>query len=109
VWSGSSSSAKKIDAFLPTIPLEPLKGSQEEDDWPLFPGTVFAASTWMTPLPILKCTGVVNIGVVDGKPRRFPRAARQHRCSSAASCNTIRADDHRGDDGRGDARSAAQA
>ena len=37
-------------------------------DWPLFPGYCFARFDPSDTLPILKCTGVVSIVSVEGKP-----------------------------------------
>ena len=41
-------------------------------DWPLFPGYCFARFDPADTLPILKCTGVVNIVSFDGKPAPIP-------------------------------------
>ena len=84
---------KHIDAFLPTITRwSRWKDRKKKIDWPLFPGYCFARFDLDDALPILKCTGVVNIVSFDGQAGADSRErARQHpRCSSAASCSTIR-------------------
>jgi transcription antitermination factor NusG len=58
---------KGIEAFLPTI----TKGSRWKDrkkqiEWPLFPGYCFVRFNAADRLPVLKCTGVVNIVSFDG-------------------------------------------
>jgi len=64
---------KHIDAFLPTIPRwSRWKDRKKKIDWPLFPGYCFARFDPANTLPILKCTGVVNIVSVDGKPASIP-------------------------------------
>src|ERR1700680_630838 len=56
---------KKITAFLPTIPRwSRWKDRKKKIDFPLFPPA--------HALPILKCTGVVNIVSFDGKPAAIP-------------------------------------
>ena len=69
----SSSSASSIDAFLPTITRwSRWKDRKKKIDWPLFPGYCFARFDPDDALPILKCTGVVNIVSFDGKPAPIP-------------------------------------
>jgi transcriptional antiterminator NusG len=64
---------KQIDAFLPTIPRwSRWKDRKKKVDWPLFPGYCFARFDPADALPILKCTGVVNIVSFDGKPAAIP-------------------------------------
>ena len=64
---------KHIDAFLPTIPKwSRWKDRKKKIDWPLFPGYCFARFDPADALPILKCTGVVNIVSFDGKPAAIP-------------------------------------
>jgi transcription termination/antitermination protein NusG len=64
---------KRIDAFLPTIPRwSRWKDRKKKIDWPLFPGYCFARFDPANTLPILKCTGVVNIVSVEGKPASIP-------------------------------------
>jgi transcription antitermination factor NusG len=64
---------KKIAAFLPTIPRwSRWKDRKKKIDWPLFPGYCFAQFDPAHALPILKCTGVVNIVSFDGKPAAIP-------------------------------------
>src|SRR5262249_36531565 len=41
-------------------------------DWPLFPGYCFARFELVDVLPVLKCTGVVNVISFDGKPAPIP-------------------------------------
>jgi transcription antitermination factor NusG len=64
---------KHIDAFLPTMPRwSRWKDRKKKIDWPLFPGYCFARFALEDALPILKCTGVVNIVSFDGKPAPIP-------------------------------------
>ncbi len=64
---------KNISAFLPTITRwSRWKDRKKKIDWPLFPGYCFAQFDPENALPILKCTGVVNIVSVEGKPAAIP-------------------------------------
>jgi transcription termination/antitermination protein NusG len=64
---------KGIDAFLPTITRwSRWKDRKKKIDWPLFPGYCFARFDPSNALPILKCTGVVNIVSFEGKPAAIP-------------------------------------
>jgi len=64
---------KKIDAFLPTVTRwSRWKDRKKKIDWPLFPGYCFARFEAVDTLPILKCTGVVNIVSFEGKPAPIP-------------------------------------
>lgn len=64
---------KKITAFLPTITRwSRWKDRKKKIDWPLFPGYCFARFDPEDALAILKCTGVVNIVSVEGKPAAIP-------------------------------------
>jgi transcriptional antiterminator NusG len=64
---------KQIDAFLPTITRwSRWKDRKKKIDWPLFPGYCFARFSPEESLAVLKCTGVVNIVSVDGKPAPIP-------------------------------------
>jgi transcription termination/antitermination protein NusG len=64
---------KNIMAFLPTITRwSRWKDRKKKIDWPLFPGYCFAQFDPENALPILKCTGVVNIVSVEGKPAAIP-------------------------------------
>jgi transcription antitermination factor NusG len=64
---------KKIAAFLPTITRwSRWKDRKKKIDWPLFPGYCFAQFNPDDALPILKCTGVVNIVSVEGRPAPIP-------------------------------------
>jgi transcriptional antiterminator NusG len=58
---------KGYEAFLPTMPKwSRWKDRKKKIDWPLFPGYCFARFDGRERLPILKCTGVVNIVAFDG-------------------------------------------
>ena len=48
------------------------KDRKKKIDWPLFPGYCFARFDPADALPILKCTGVVNIVSFEGKPAPIP-------------------------------------
>ena len=64
---------KRVDAFLPTITRwSRWKDRKKKVDFPLFPGYCFAHFNPSDALPILKCTGVVNIVSFDGKPAPIP-------------------------------------
>jgi transcription termination/antitermination protein NusG len=64
---------KHFDAFLPTITKwSRWKDRKKKIDWPLFPGYCFARFEQEEALSILKCTGVVNIVSVEGKPAAIP-------------------------------------
>ena len=60
---------KHVEAFLPTITRwSRWKDRRKKVDWPLFPGYCFARFDPADALPILKCTGVVNIVSFECKP-----------------------------------------
>ena len=64
---------KQIEAFLPTLPRwSRWKDRKKKIDWPLFPGYCFARFDPNETLPVLKCTGFVNIVSFDGKPAAIP-------------------------------------
>ena len=64
---------KRIDAFLPTIAKwSRWKDRKKKIDWPLFPGYCFARFNPENSLAVLKCSGVVNIVSVEGKPAPIP-------------------------------------
>lgn len=64
---------KRFEAFLPTITRwSRWKDRKKKIDWPLFPGYCFARFDPNDALPILKCTGVVNIVSFEGKPAPIP-------------------------------------
>jgi transcription termination/antitermination protein NusG len=64
---------KQIDAFLPTIAKwSRWKDRKKKIDWPLFPGYCFARFDPDNSLAVLKCSGVVNIVSVEGKPAPIP-------------------------------------
>jgi len=59
---------KGIEAFLPTITKwSRWKDRKKQIDWPLFPGYCFVRFNGADRLPVLKCTGVVNIVSFDGE------------------------------------------
>jgi transcription antitermination factor NusG len=64
---------RHFDAFLPTITRwSRWKDRKKKIDWPLFPGYCFARFKEEDSLSILKCTGVVNIVSVEGRPAPIP-------------------------------------
>ena len=64
---------KEIAAFLPTITRwSRWKDRKKKIDWPLFPGYCFARFDSDDALPILKCSGVVNIVSFEGRPAPIP-------------------------------------
>jgi len=64
---------KQIEAFLPTVTKwSRWKDRKKKIDWPLFPGYCFARFDAKERLPILKCTGVVNIVSFEGEPAPIP-------------------------------------
>jgi transcription antitermination factor NusG len=64
---------KSIEAFLPTVARwSRWKDRKKKIDWPLFPGYCFARFDSAESLAVLKCTGVVNIVSVEGKPAPIP-------------------------------------
>jgi transcription antitermination factor NusG len=65
---------KKIEVFLPTIGRwSRWKDRKKKIDWPLFPGYCFARFDPGDTLPILKCSGVVNIVSFEGRPAPIPQ------------------------------------
>jgi transcription termination/antitermination protein NusG len=64
---------KGLEAFLPTITRwSRWKDRKKQVDWPLFPGYCFVRFDPAERLPILKCTGVVNIVSFDGDIAAIP-------------------------------------
>jgi len=64
---------KGIEAFLPTITKwSRWKDRKKQIDWPLFPGYCFVRFNGNDRLPVLKCTGVVNIVSFDGEIAPIP-------------------------------------
>jgi transcription termination/antitermination protein NusG len=64
---------KRIAAFLPTITKwSRWKDRRKKVDWPLFPGYCFARFDPDDALPVLKCSGVVNIVSFEGRPAPIP-------------------------------------
>jgi transcription antitermination factor NusG len=65
--------SKQISAFLPTVTRwSRWKDRKKKIDWPLFPGYCFARFNPEDALPVLTCTGVVNIVSFEGKPAPIP-------------------------------------
>jgi transcription antitermination factor NusG len=59
---------KGLEAFLPTITRwSRWKDRKKQIDWPLFPGYCFARFVSRDRLPVLTCSGVVNIVAFDGE------------------------------------------
>ena len=64
---------KGYEAFLPTVARwSRWKDRKKKIDWPLFPGYCFARFDAQETLPILKCSGVVNIVSFDGAIAEIP-------------------------------------
>ena len=82
---------KQIEAFLPTVTRwSRWKDRKKKIDWPLFPGYCFARFNPRERLPILKCTGVVNIVSFEGEPAPIPEHEIDGiRSSSKASSRSI--------------------
>jgi transcription antitermination factor NusG len=66
---------KGVETFLPTITRwSRWKDRKKQIEWPLFPGYCFARFDAVDRLPVLKCTGVVNIVSFDGEPAPIPES-----------------------------------
>ena len=64
---------KQLEAFLPTVARwSRWKDRKKKIAWPLFPGYCFARFDPDDALPVLKCSGVVNIVSFEGKPAAIP-------------------------------------
>ena len=64
---------KGLDAFLPTIKRwSRWKDRKKQIDWPLFPGYCFVRMVPGDRLPVVKCTGVVNIISFNGEMAPIP-------------------------------------
>jgi transcription antitermination factor NusG len=64
---------KGFEAFLPTLPRwSRWKDRRKKIDWPLFPGYCFARFDASERLPVLKCSGVVNIISFNGEIAPIP-------------------------------------
>ncbi len=64
---------KDIESFLPTVRrVSRWKDRKKEIDWPLFPGYCFARFDVQNSLAVLKCVGVAQIIMADGKPAPIP-------------------------------------
>lgn len=62
-----------LEAFLPTSPRwSRWKDRKKRIDWPLFPGYCFVHVTPNLLPTVRKCTGVVSIVSVDGRPAPIP-------------------------------------
>jgi transcription antitermination factor NusG len=63
----------QLECFLPTIAKwSRWKDRKKRIDWPLFPGYCFARFDPLKRLPVLKCTGVVNVVSIEGEPAPIP-------------------------------------
>ncbi len=66
---------KGVETFLPTITRwSRWKDRRKKIDWPLFPGYCFARFDPGARLPVLKCSGVVNIVSCAGELAPIPDA-----------------------------------
>lgn len=64
---------KRIEAFLPLVTRwSAWKDRRKRIDWPLFPGYCFARFDVDERVPVLSCTGVVNIVSFGGSPAPIP-------------------------------------
>ena len=64
---------KEIEAFLPTVTRwSRWKDRKKKIDWPLFPGYCFARFEVSSSLAVLKCTGVIAIVSIEGRPVPIP-------------------------------------
>ena len=65
---------KNIEAFLPTIALRSScwKDRKKTIDWPLFPTYCFARFDVFASLPVLSCSGVLDIVSFGGRPTPMP-------------------------------------
>src|SRR5262245_49757408 len=64
---------KHVEAFLPTVTRwSRWKDRKKKIDWPLFPGYCFARFDPRERMPVLKCTGVVNIVSFEGELAPIP-------------------------------------
>jgi len=66
---------KGLETFLPTITKwSRWKDRKKQIEWPLFPGYCFARFHAAERLPVLKCSGVVNIVSFNGEPAPIPES-----------------------------------
>jgi len=64
---------KEIETFLPTISRwSRWKDRRKKIEWPMFPGYCFARFDPLDSLPVLKCSGVLNIISICHKPAAIP-------------------------------------
>lgn len=62
-----------LEAFLPTLPKwSRWKDRKKRVDWPLFPGYCFTRINLSESLTVRKCTGVVSLVSIDGRPVAIP-------------------------------------
>jgi len=66
---------KGIEAFLPTCTKwSRWKDRKKKIEWPLFPGYCFARIDLADSLPVRKCSGVVSLVSLNGRPVPIPDA-----------------------------------
>ena len=87
---------KNIEAFLPTITRwSRWKDRKKRIDWPLFPGYCFVRIAPQDALPVLKCTGVVEIisnqGVLAAVPDQEV-GIHPHSCDERVALRPLSAD-----------------
>jgi len=64
---------KAVEAFLPTVTRwSRWKDRRKRIDWPLFPGYCFVRIDLADSLRVLKCSGVVSLVSIDGRPAAIP-------------------------------------
>lgn len=64
---------KGIEGFLPTLPRwSRWKDRKKRIDWPLFPGYCFVRIQPRETLPVLTCSGAVNLVSFHGRPAPIP-------------------------------------
>ena len=64
---------KQVDVFLPTVKRwRRWRDRRKQIDFPLFPGYCFARFDPRERMPILRCSGVVNIVSNEGAPAPIP-------------------------------------
>lgn len=62
-----------VEAFLPTLPKwSRWKDRRKRVEWPLFPGYCFARIPQSESLTVRKCTGVVSLVSIAGRPVPIP-------------------------------------
>jgi transcription antitermination factor NusG len=64
---------KDVDAFLPRVGRwSRWKDRKKRVEWPLFPGYCFVHIDPSQTLPVLKCSGVVSLISMNGRPAPIP-------------------------------------